>query len=295
MTWAGLKRAFAAAYNDVQDHHLLQVSAALSYYFVLAVFPALVFLSAVMGAMPLPDLFARVLSLMSRLLPPETMKLIKSVLLEVLGSSHKTWVSIGMLGMIWVISAAFDATIEALDIAYDVKCHRPVWKSRLLATGLGAICGSLLMVALAVTIAGPRFAEWLGRHVPVSQLFVSVWPEIYWITSIGFAILAVEAVYFLAPNVKQRFLATLPGAVLTVGVWLGLSYLLGVYFRHFADYNRMYGTLGGFIALMTWLYWNLFVLLVGAELNAELAKESAKGEILPKAPIAAQASLDRAA
>lgn len=295
MTRAGLKRAFATAYDDVQHHHLLQVAAALSYYFVLAVFPALVFLSAVMGSIPLPDLFGRVLGLMSRLLPAETMKLIQAVLPEVLSSRHKTWVSIGMLGMVWVISAAFDATIEALDIAYDVKCHRPIWKSRLLATGIGAICASLLMVSLTVTIAGPRFAEWLGQRIPVSQLFVALWPSIYWVISISFTILAVESVYFLAPNVRQRFLATLPGAVLTVGVWLGLSHLLGVYFRHFTDYNRMYGTLGGFTALMTWLYWNLFVMLVGAELNAELAKESEKGRIAPKVAEPATSVLHRAA
>ena len=64
-----------------------------------------------------------------------------------------------------------------------------------------------------------------------------------------------EALYFLAPNAKQRFLATLPGAILAVGCWIGLSYLLGVYFRHFANFNKTYGTLGAAIALMVWLYW----------------------------------------
>ena len=109
------------------------------------------------------------------------------------------------------------------------------------------------------------------------------------------AVLAVEAIYFLAPNVKQRFLATLPGAILAVSFWIGLSYLLGIYFRHFANFNRTYGTLGGFIALMTWLYWNSFVLLVGAELNAELAKESAKGKIPPKEHSSENVQLGKAA
>jgi uncharacterized BrkB/YihY/UPF0761 family membrane protein len=84
----------------------------------------------------------------------------------------------------------------------------------------------------------------------------------------------VEALYFLAPNVKQRFLATLPGAILSVGCWLALSYLLGLYFRHFANFNKTYGTFGAGIALMTWLYWTGFAMLVGAELNSELAKIS---------------------
>src|SRR6202008_4578815 len=103
-----------------------------------------------------------------------------------------------------------------------------------------------------------------------------------WMLAICFTILAVEVLYYLAPNVKQRFGATLPSAVLSVVVWNILSLLLGYYFRHWANFNRTYGTLGGFIAFMTWLYWTSFVLLVGAELNAELAKESKKGCVPPK-------------
>jgi membrane protein len=82
----------------------------------------------------------------------------------------------------------------------------------------------------------------------------------------------VELLYFLAPCVKPKFRATLPGAVLTVVAWLALSWLLGVYFRHFANYSRTYGILGGFIAFLTWFQWTSFVLLVGAEINAELAR-----------------------
>src|SRR5258708_20702961 len=91
------------------------------------------------------------------------------------------------------------------------------------------------------------------------------------------ALIARELMYFLAPNVRQRFLATLPGAVLAVVCWIAFSYLLGFYFRHIANFSRTYGTLAGFIAFMTWLYWNSFFLLVGAELNSELAKESPEG------------------
>ena len=103
-------------------------------------------------------------------------------------------------------------------------------------------------------------------------LFVLLWPYIHWSIATGFTILALEALYFLAPNVKQRFLATLPGAILAVGCWLALSYLLGLYFRPFANFNKTYGTLAAGIAMMTWLYWTGFAMLVGAELNSELAK-----------------------
>jgi membrane protein len=112
---------------------------------------------------------------------------------------------------------------------------------------------------------------------------------------VGFTILAVEALYFIAPNVKQRFLATLPAAVLAVGCWIALSYLLGIYFGHFANFNKTYGTLGAAIALMVWLYRTGFAMLVGAELNAELAKISSAGRVPEKHKPPAITRIDLAA
>jgi membrane protein len=117
----------------------------------------------------------------------------------------------------------------------------------------------------------------------------------HWAIAITFTLIAAELLYFFAPDIKQRFFATLPGAILAVACWLGFSYGLGFYFRHIANYSRTYGTLAGFIAFMTWFYWNSLALLVGAELNAELAKESNRGQLLPKAEAVAEDPWDRAA
>jgi membrane protein len=282
MDLGGIKRALACTYRDVMGHHTLQASAALAYYLILSIFPALIFLSAILGLIPLPDLFSRVLGLISHLLPAEAMRVVYSVLDDVLSSHRGTWLSLGMLGLAWTASAAFDAIIEALDIAYDVRDTRPFWKTRLLAVGLAAITGALLLSALAVMVLGPRIGIWFASRVGVSALFIGVWPVMRWTIAIGFTVLAVEVLYFLAPSVKQRFGATLPGAVLSVFVWDGLTFLLGIYLRHFAYFNLTYGTLSGMIAFMTWLYWSSFALLVGAELNAELAKQSKKGGLPPK-------------
>jgi len=227
-------------------------------------------------------LFGSVLALMTRLFPPDTMHVVYSVLQDVLSNHRGTLLSFGMIGTIWVASTGFNAMIEALDIAYDAPDNRPYWKTRLLAIGLAAICGSLLLIALAVMIVGPRFGEWIAAHLGLSSAFAVVWPALRWTIAISFTVLAVELLYFLAPNVKQRFGASLPGAIFAVVAWNGLSLLLSLYFRHFANFNRTYGTLGGMIALMTWLYWASFVLLVGAEISAELAKQSKKGGIQPK-------------
>lgn len=271
-----------ATYRDLLSHHTLQVSAALSYYLVLSVFPALIFLSVLMSSLPIPDLFSRVMALMSRLLPSDSMDMIQSVLTDLFKSNRTSWLSFGMVGTIWAGTAAFDALIEALDIAYDASETRTWWKTRLLAIGLAGLTAGLLLTALTVMIMGPRFGVWLAERVDLSHVFVLLWPTMRWTIAISFTLFTVEVLYFLAPNVKQRFLATLPGAILAVACWLGFSYGLGFYFRHVANYSRIYGTLAGFVAFMTWFYWNAMALLAGAELNAELAKASNAGQLRPK-------------
>src|SRR5580704_18830592 len=114
--------------REVRDHHTLQVAAALSYYFILALFPGLIVLSTLLSLIPMPDLFGWVLGTMARLLPPQAMQMVYSVLADVLMTHRRAWLSLGTLGMIWVGSAAFDALIEALNIAYDIKDDRPFWK-----------------------------------------------------------------------------------------------------------------------------------------------------------------------
>lgn len=282
MTFAGLKTALGRTYTDITKNHTLQMAAALSYYFVLSLFPALILLSALVAYLPVPDLFNQALNLMSRFIPGDSMGFVKRVLADVISPNRGTLLSFGLLGTLWAASGGFAAAMEALNIAYEVEETRPFWKTRPLAVLMTFEIGALLLISLSIMIVGPRFGEWLAAKAHVSTIFAWVWPYIHWTISVGFAVLAVEVLYFSAPNIKQRFLATLPGAILAVGAWIGLSYLLGIYFRNFANFNKTYGTLGAAIALMVWLYWTGFAMLVGAELNAELAKVSAEGKIPQK-------------
>ncbi|PYV98861.1 MAG: ribonuclease BN [Acidobacteria bacterium] len=292
---AALTHALTRTYSDIQNNHTMQMAAALSYYFVLSLFPALIFLSAVVAYLPVPDLFNQALALMARFLPADTMGLVRRILADVVSPNKGTFLSFGILGALWAASGGFAATIEALNMAYEVKDDRPFWKTRPLAVGLAFITGALMLVALSVMIVGPRFGEWLAGKVHLSNLFVLLWPFIHWTIAVLFTVLAVEVLYFIAPNVKQRFMATLPGAVLAVSCWMGLSYLLGVYFRHFANFNKTYGTLGAAVALMIWLYWTGFAMLAGAELNAELAKMSREGRLQEKHEPPAITKIDLAA
>src|SRR6478735_10883124 len=277
-----IKDALWRTVEAVPAKHTLQMAAALSYYFVISLFPAFLLVSAILAYLPGANPFDQVLSLMSGFVPRESIDLLRKVLATVVTPNRSTLLSFGILGTLWTASGGFAATIEALDIAYDVEEERPFWVTRPLAVGLTLLVGVLLLVALAVMVVGPQFGTWLALRTNLSWLFAEAWPYIHWTVAVVFTVLAVEALYFLAPNVRQRFWATLPGAILAVGCWIGLSYLLGIYFRSFANFNKTYGTLGAAVALMVWLYWTGFAMLVGVEVNEELAKISKEGKLQEK-------------
>ncbi|HLW53178.1 MAG TPA: YihY/virulence factor BrkB family protein [Candidatus Angelobacter sp.] len=268
--------------EDINRKHTLQMAAALSYYFVMSMFPALILFSAILAYLPVHDLLNQTFSLIGGFMPKDTMNLVEKVLSSVVSPYRSALLSFGILGTLWAASGGFSAMIEALNIAYEVEETRPFWRTRPLSVGLTVIVGLLLLIALGVMIAGPNFGGWLAGRLHLSWLFAMLWPYIHWGVAVGFAVLSVEWLYFLAPNVKQRFLSTLPGAVLSVGCWIGLSYGLGVYFRSFANFDKTYGTLGAAVALMVWLYWTGFAVLLGAEMNCQFAKETKKGKIPEK-------------
>src|SRR3989449_1873104 len=142
---ASVKRALARTYARVVRNHMLQMAAALAYYFVLSLFPALIFLSAVVAYLPVPDLFGQALGLMARFIPPDSMGLVRRILADVVTPNRGAFLSFGILGTLWAASGGFSAAIEALNVAYDVQDDRPFWKTRPLAIGLALTIGGLLL------------------------------------------------------------------------------------------------------------------------------------------------------
>jgi membrane protein len=271
--FAHTRAALVRTGHDVLKNQTWEAAAALSYYSIFSIFPALMLLSALLSYIRQPELFQSVLDAIGRVLPAGTMTMVNDVLDDILRGKTGAWLSLGTLGILWVVSSAFDEMIDALNGAYDVDDPRPFWKIRLLALGMAAITGIFLTCAIVAMKLGPRVGDWLAMRLSLSGVFLLLWPYIHWTIAVCFGVLGLQTLYYLAPYVKHRFRSTLPGALLSTFCWIGLSYLLGLYFRYFGNYNRTYGTLAGVMALLTSLYWAYFVFLTGGELNAELCRE----------------------
>jgi membrane protein len=264
------KSAAVNIVRDMEKNHTMAFSAALAYYFVLALFPFLIFLSAIAAHLPLPDFFSQVMGLIARVVPAASMGPLRSLMKSTILSAHGRLLTFGILFTLWSASSGFTALIDALNTAYDVSETRRDWKTRGLAMLLTFSVGCLLIIALSLLLVGPGLSARLTEAFGLGDL----WPYVRWAVAIACTVLAVELLYFVAPNVKQKFLSTLPGALIAVGGWLGLSYLLGIYFQNFSAYSRGYGSLGVALAFSIWLYWTGFVVLIGAQFNAELLHEA---------------------
>lgn len=280
MRFYRLRRAVLGAWYDIQHNHMMALAAGLAYYFTLSLFPLLIFLAAALAYVPIPNLFDEILNLLARVAPAEAMGLIRQVAASVLTEQRPDLVSFGFIATIWFASGGFVAMIEALNVAYDVPEGRPLLKMYGLAVAFTFIVGALIAVTLVAMSLGPNFGAWLAERLRGDMVFAVVWPWVRWGVVLAATVLAVELLYFLGPNVKQKFRCTLPGAVIAVSGWVASSWALGVYIQNFGNYDKTYGTIGAVIVLMLWLYVSSLFILAGAEINSELLK--AAGERLPK-------------
>jgi len=262
-----IKRSLITVYNDVYDERLFVFAAGLSYYFVLSLFPLLVSMASLLGYVPIPHLFEGLLSLMAKLVPGDGMSLVRSIVSDVISHKHTHFLTLGLVFTIWTASSGFAAAIDGLNVVYRVRETRRVWKTRPIALGLTLLAGSLLLLAVGLMVEGTYFGIWFTGRFDLNPGVLAVWHYLQWGIAIVFAMLAVELLYHFGPDVKQRFRDSLTGAIVAVMSWIGLSYLLASYFRHFEHLDKTYGPLGAAIGLYVWFYLSGFAILVGGELN----------------------------
>jgi len=256
------------SFIDFDRHNYHIYAAALAFYFFLSVFPLFIFFSTVLTFIPVPHLFEQSLELLARVVPREAMAVVRSVLAEVLRTGPSL-LSFSIIGVMFGASGGFASLITILNIAYDVQEGRPYWKTRLVAFWLTCLTGTILVSLLMLVAAGPALGSHLSSWFPLAGFFGDLWPYVRKIAILLFTVLSVESIYFLAPNVKQRFKDQVVGAVIAVSTWITASWGLGWYLSNFANYNRTFGTLGAVVGLMLWFYITALAVILGAYISSE--------------------------
>jgi membrane protein len=191
---------------------------------------------------------------------------------------------------IWTTSSGFAAIIDGLDVVYRVRETRPVWKTRPIALGLTLLAGSLLLVAVGLMVEGTFFGMWFASRLALNPAVLTAWRYLRWGIAMIFGMFAVQLLYHFGPDVKHRFRDSLTGAIVAVMTWVGLSYLLGSYFRHFETLDKTYGPLGAAIGLYVWFYLSGFVILLGGEINFLLGELRDHRTLQSSTPVRSQST-----
>ena len=276
LTWREIfKRTFHEAF---WEDNCLAMAAQLAYYFFFALFPALLFIAALASYFPLTTLVDDLLRAMGGFMPPEALQLITDQMIKISGGKEAGLMTLGVLLAVSSSSAAMVAIIDTLNNAYDVQEGRPWWKVRLTAILLTIGVALFILVSFALVLVGPTMASVLADSMNLGPVFEWMWKILQWPVLFALATLGIALIYYFAPDVEQEWKWLTPGSIFATTLWLAASLGFKYYVAHWANYTETYGLIGAVMILLLWFYVSGLVILVGAEMNAEIEHASPQGK-----------------
>lgn len=253
---------------------LTALGAQLAFFFLLALFPLLIFMVTLLPYINLPE--EQLFDFLLTYAPEEVYSLIESTLDEVLDSRKGGLLSIGFLATIWSASNGMNALIKSLNRSYDIEETRPF----VIARGISVIFTLLLILLFIIALILPVFGKQIGSvlfsYLGYESGFLEVWGNIRWTIPPVMIFIVFMLLYWIAPNRKLYIKSVIPGAIFATLGWILVSYAFSLYVSSFANYSATYGSIGGIIVLMMWLYFSGIILMVGGQINAVMQERKEK-------------------
>ncbi len=275
LSWMELAKRTA---KEILADDLLNLSAQQAYYFFFALFPALLTVISIASFFPIDNLVGQVVTTLGRFAPPDVLQIIQYQIGKISESKQGGILTFAFLLTLWSSSGAMVSIISTLNAAYDITEARPMWKVRLTAIGLTIGMALFIVVSIALVLVGPSVVTHFANVLHLGAVFkwvlwVLQWPVVFALVATGIGL-----VYYFAPDAVQDWVWITPGSIVATLLWVIASVGLKLYIQFFGNYNETYGTLGGFIVLLTWFYVSGLAILIGAELNAEIEHASPYGK-----------------
>ena len=265
-------------FSEVQEDNCLGYAAQLAYYFLFALFPFFLFLTALLGYLPIPNLMTKIMDLLAKVMPTDALHLVQDNVQSVIARKHGGLLSFGIFAALWTSSSAVTAITDTLNRAYDVKEGRPFWKVRGIAILLTIGFSFFIIVSLILLMFGPQLGAWMADAVGLGSIFEVTWNILRWPIILILVIIALAILYYFAPDVEQRWKWITPGSLFAVIAWLLVSLGFSYYVNNFGSYNETYGSIGAIIVLLTWMYVSGLIILVGGEINSEIEHAAINGK-----------------
>lgn len=257
----------------IEEDEIFGRAAQLSYYFLLALFPLLLFLITLLGYLAEvgSQFRSKLIIYLAAVIPSAAVSLIRTTLDEINSSAGGGKLSFGLLAALWAASNGMGAISQTLNIAYDVKETRPWWKVRLISVLLTLALSVLIISALAIILYGETIGDAVATRYGFSSIFKISWRILQWPIALVFVLATFNLIYNFAPNLRpheRRWLT--PGSSIGVALWLAISFGFRIYLHFFNSYSMTYGSLGALIVLMLWFYLTGVAILIGGEVNCEV-------------------------
>lgn len=264
--------------KEVWDDGVLGLSAQAAYSFFFSLFPILLFLAPLFSLIGNKrEIVGRILTRLSVTLPEDAYLLLSNVVRDVVfGKNAPGLMSIGILLAVFSGSAVLDTLMGALNTAYDARDPRPFWKKRLIAMGFTVVAGIVIGFSTLVVVGGSSIVDFVARVARIPGDTARVWAVVQYPIALVLLTGFIWLLFYFLPYVKQKKSNVLAGSLFTVGLWIIITLIFRWYVTNFGSYNKTYGTIGGVIVLLTWMYWTMVALLAGGELNSELHQGTGK-------------------
>ncbi|HYE92683.1 MAG TPA: YihY/virulence factor BrkB family protein, partial [Terriglobales bacterium] len=225
--------------------------------------------------LPLAGLQERMLAYANDVLPPAAALTLDRTLSEIVDARRGGLASLGVLVTLWASSNGMASVMSTMNIVWGAAESRPWWRRRLLAVLLTLGFSMFIVAALVLMVFGPKIGRFVAGWFGLGAVFTAAWNIASVPLMIALVLLGIQLVYYLAPAPPRRWQWITPGAALALVAWLAMSFGLRLYVENFTDYSTTYGSIGGVILLMLWFYLTSVVLLLGAEVDAEIEAAAA--------------------
>lgn len=264
-SWKFLKDVYARFMND----DLLSIGAQASFYLLFSLFPFLIFLIVLLTYMPMVN-FQDSMQALAALMPANAYLILRDMVNQTIANRSVTLLSFGMLSALWSSASGVTTLIQGINRAYDQEETRRSWKVSAVSLYFTFELAIAIIFSLVLIVFGKVLGTQLFRLLGFSDVSLAIWSYLGYIITLITTILVFISLYYNTPNRRSKFREVVPGAVVASLGWVIVSIAFSYYIDNFGNYSKVYGSLGGIIALLMWLYVSSIIILMGAEINASL-------------------------
>ncbi|NOU80813.1 YihY family inner membrane protein [Paenibacillus sp. LMG 31459] len=256
--------------DDVQG-----ISAQLTYYLILSLFPFLIFIMTLIGYanISLEDKIQQ----LEQVMPAEAVSIIEEILQDVSEGRSQALLSFGMLATLWAASKGVNAIIKGLNRAYDIDESRAFWKIRGIAFLATLTIGFVVLLSILLLVLGTWLKTQVFLLTDLPYGFQKLWDLLQYAVPLLVMFIVFTLLYWIAPSRRLALREVVPGALFSTLGWIITSVLFSIYVNQFSDFTKTYGSLGGVMILLIWLYISSIIILAGGEINAILLKRKVDG------------------